>query len=174
MLNRVRRYLVTACLLLLSQAQAAPVMSRWVGPPGSRPGTYREWQASHPARPFEQKLLSVHPGRDLRPVAVVVEQGLVEALASELDRFSADLEADGYSVFSYEVSGGTPQDLRTLLTTAYNSHGIEGALLIGDLPVAWYQIKRDIGNSHNYTEWPIDLYYMDLNGAWATPCAMTR
>lgn len=166
MLNRIRRYLETACLLLLSQAQAAPVMSRWVGPPGSRPGTYREWQARHPARPFEQKLLSARPGRDLRPVAVVVEQGLVEALAPELERFSADLEADGYSVFSYQASGGMPPDLRTLLATAYSTHGIEGALLVGDLPVAWYQIKRDIGNNYNYSEWPIDLYYMDLNGAW--------
>jgi hypothetical protein len=145
---------------------AAPPVSRWVGPPGSRPGTFREWQSRHPSPPFRKELQSVRPGTDQRWVAVVTEQGLAQVLAPELSRFTADLQLAGYSILTYEVSGGTPQSLRGLLQDAYASYNIEGAMLIGNLPVAWFQIKRDIGNNYDYAEWPIDLYYMDLNGNW--------
>jgi hypothetical protein len=77
----------------------------------------------------------------------------------------ANLGAEGYTVLSYTVSGGTPQDLRALLRHLYDSAGIDGALLVGALPVPWFQVQNDY-NTYGYAEWPVDLYYMDLDGDW--------
>jgi hypothetical protein len=141
-------------------------MSHWVGPPGSHPGTYREWIAGHPYEPLSFRLVKTVHGTDLRPVALVVDSVLMAPLQSELDQFSSDLQLRGYAPVTYQVSGGTPASLRQLLQLACSTQHIEGALFIGNLPVAWYQIKVDPGNNNNYAEWPIDLYYMDLNGTW--------
>lgn len=42
-----------------------------------------------------------------------------------------------------------------------------GALLVGHLPVAWFEMDDDFGGSH--AEFPCDLYFMDLNGTWTDP-----
>jgi hypothetical protein len=147
-------------------AQALPPLSHWVSPDGSKPGTYAEWIAGHPYRPFSWKLARVTEGTDFHNVAIIVESGLADSLDSDLTGFTTNLRRAGYTSFLYEVSGGTPESLRALLQNAWTVHQIEGALLVGDLPVAWYQIKVDPGNNNDYSEWPIDLFYMDLDGIW--------
>jgi hypothetical protein len=141
-------------------------MSHWVGLPGSHPGTYREWMTGHPHQPFSFRLVQKAHGTDQRPVALVVDSGLMAPLQNELEQFSSDLQLQGYAPIVYQVSGGTPASLRQLLQLACSTQHIEGALLVGNLPVAWHQIKVDPGNNNNYAEWPVDLYYMDLNGTW--------
>ena len=143
-------------------------LTRWVGPPGSRPGTYQEWIAAHPLREFHVaggKMKPSTSGRDLGAAALIVEQSLAAPLANELSQYTANLQAHGYDVLAYTVSGGTPESLRTLLQHAYATHGITGALLVGNLPVPWFQIKSDFG-TNGYAEWPCDLFYMDLDGTW--------
>ncbi|HDQ99554.1 MAG TPA: hypothetical protein ENN51_04625, partial [candidate division WOR-3 bacterium] len=42
-------------------------------------------------------------------------------------------------------------------------------MLIGNLPVAWFQMINDFNNSggnDGYEEFPSDLYFMDLDGSW--------
>ncbi|MCX6842414.1 MAG: T9SS type A sorting domain-containing protein [candidate division WOR-3 bacterium] len=143
-------------------AQTGVSPLRWSGPPGSRPGTHQEWAARHPVRPFSWKLVR-HATDGPERVAVVVEIGLAGPLAAELDQFIADLQASGLSVSRYNVAGGTPEDLRALLRDAWERDSITGALLIGDLPVAWFQgVTFDV-----YDEWPVDLFYMDLDNTWS-------
>jgi hypothetical protein len=98
-------------------------------------------------------------------VAVIVQQSIYSALASPLAQLAANLEAEGYSVLQRPVSGGTPQDLRNLLAHLRDSAAIDGALLVGNLPVPWFQVEDDF-YSYGYAEWPCDLYYMDLDGQW--------
>ena len=74
-------------------------------------------------------------GRDLGAAALIVEQSLAAPLANELSQYTANLRPIGYDVLAYTVSGGTPESLRTLLQHAYATHGITGALLVGNLPV---------------------------------------
>jgi hypothetical protein len=167
---RERRVAFLTCLLLgagaVASARALPPLSRWVSPDGSKPGTYADWTAGHPSRPFSWKLARVSGGTDFRNVAIIVESGLAAPLDSDLTVFTANLRQAGYTSLLYEVSGGTPESLKALLQNAWTTHQIEGALFVGDLPVAWYQIKVDPGNRDNYSEWPIDLFYMDLDGLW--------
>ncbi len=65
-----------------------------------------------------------------------------------------------------------PEQLRDLIISYYNSFGGEllaGCIFIGDLPSAWYSIENDIqsiGSTDLHAEFPVDLYFMDMDGAW--------
>jgi hypothetical protein len=69
-------------------------------------------------------------------------------------------EALGYSVRLYTIDGGTPENIRALLQNGLP--GIVGAIIVGDLPVAWYEMVC----WDSPEVFPTDLFYMDLNGYW--------
>jgi hypothetical protein len=154
--------ILTACLFA-TDTDEIPLL-RWAGPPGSRPDTYEEWIAEHPYTPFCYTLESVFRG-DGRSgnVAILTEQNLAQHLTTEIGELSTSLQNEGYTVFSYQMTGGTPETLRTFLHQLYTTDSIEGALLIGDLPVAWFEVY-DFGGS--LAQFPMDLFYMDLDGDW--------
>ncbi len=135
---------------------------KWAGPPGSRPGTYEEWIAQHPYTDFSYRLDRVVYG-DGRAgtVAILTKQAIAPALVSEIDQLMDNLQSEGYTVLSYEISGGTPDTLRAFLRNLYNLNNLEGALLMGSLPVAWFELYDG-----GLDVFPCDLYYMDLNGTW--------
>jgi hypothetical protein len=135
-----------------------------MGLPGTSPGTYRDWTDGHPTKPFGWRLAAVDREAGSPAVAIVLQPSLARTLRARLDGFRCDLESAGYTVFNYEVEGGSPESLRCLLADAHSADSIEGVLLIGDLPVPWYQAKNLHGKA--YGEWPVDLYYMDLDGIW--------
>jgi hypothetical protein len=137
---------------------------RWAGPPGSRPGTQEEWLAEHPYTAFYYTLRDVHSGDGrLGNVAIITENVLAPYLEDEIDQLCQSLTTEGYTVFEYELRGGTPETLRTFLADIRDQNSIEGVLFIGNLPVAWFEV-HDFGGS--LTQFPIDLYYMDLDGIW--------
>lgn len=160
----------TLCLFLLAALAAAgdiPLL-RWAGPPGSHPDTREDWLAQNPEGPFSCLPAPGGGGRapgDSGTVVVIVQQSIASALAPSLDQLSANLGAEGYAVLHRHVSGGTPGDLKNLLVQLYDSAAIDGALLIGSLPVPWFQVEDDF-QTYGYAEWPCDLYYMDLDGQW--------
>jgi len=152
--------LAAASSVAAAQTDVPPL--RWAGPPGSRPGTYQEWMARHPARPFSWQLAR-YASDGAERVALVVELAVAGPLAPELEQLANDLAAAGRSVSRYYVAGGTPEDLRGLLRAAWTRDSIAGALLVGDLPVPWFQ-----GVTFGaYDEWPADLFYMDLDNVWS-------
>jgi hypothetical protein len=93
---------------------------------------------------------------------VVVNSSIQSSIQSSLEQYVSDLEAEGYSVTIYATENGTPEDLRAFLQGQL-SDGLAGCILIGDLPVPWYEMDDDF---YGHAEFPIDLYYMDLDGAW--------
>jgi len=99
------------------------------------------------------------PSRAGEHILVVVASGLETALAPELSQFTTDLTAEGYDVVQLTMTGGTVEDLRNTLQT---EPGLEGAILIGNLPRAWYEDTWDA----THEEFPIDLFLMDLDGVW--------
>ncbi len=87
---------------------------------------------------------------------------IYSGIQESLTRYAQDVSLDGYSVDLVVGTFATPAELRAFLL-AKNEAGVQGCLLVGDFPVAWYRT--------NYSDWgpeqfPIDLYYMDLDGAW--------
>lgn len=139
-------------------------VTRWVGP--GRPTTYEEWIKRREFRDF--KIGTVYKSnRDSGSlVDILVDSDIYENISSALSQYIFDLENTGFSVVLDTSSGGTPEDLRFHLSQRLES-GLEGALFIGDLPVPWFQIFNDFGEGiDSYEEFPIDLFYMDLDGEW--------
>ncbi len=152
--------------LLMGIDYSSITLLKWAGPEGSRPETYEEWLAENPYSELHIQLDRVVYG-DGRAgnVAIFTQQSIAGALTNGIIQLTNNLQSDGYTVYSYQISGGTPETLRTFLQNLYNTYNIEGALFIGNLPVAWFEIANDF-NQYGYAQFPIDLYYMDLNGTW--------
>jgi len=164
------RVLLLLLLLLVSLVSAQEktrsynpediVVTRWVDPTGSRPLTAGEWRLEHPNEPMETKLVRSTSGRR-GEILVLISQTIWNSLPELLDEYLNQLTAEGWGVTATTVTGGTPTSLKELIVT----HNPQPAsvFMIGNLPVAWFQLLTDWG----YEEFPIDLFYMDLNGTWS-------
>ena len=93
-------------------------------------------------------------------IYVVVEAGIYDDLLVSLGQYIEDVEA--HSDYEVEIdicNGCTKEQIKGLLQTS----GTEGVVLVGDTPSAYYHMI----SWGKYDEtFPIDLYYMDLDGVW--------
>ena len=100
-----------------------------------------------------------------------MQETLVPALAPSLDTLAADLAREMTDVAVFSVSGTSAESLKALLATEYQT-GMTSAVLVGDLPVAWFQMIDDWNSNgrreedEHYEEFPCDLFFMDLDGTW--------
>ena len=94
---------------------------------------------------------------------VLVNAALYPSVKAAIDLYVQDLAYEGYFAVVYKVSGGGPVDLRNFLI---NKKPMVGALLVGSLPVAWFEMADDFNGA---SEFPCDLYFADLNGTWHDP-----
>ncbi|MBE0432878.1 hypothetical protein IBX73_05350 [candidate division WOR-3 bacterium] len=158
--------LILMAIPLFSAAQDGVTRLRWAGPAGTHPGTYEEWLAGHPFTDTEFHYTLdrvVHGDGRTGAVAILTEYNLAPYLANEIEELSDNLQDEGYTVYVYQTAGGTPEALREFLQDLYYSDSIEGALFVGNLPVAWFEVYDFGGALANF---PIDLFYMDLDGTW--------
>lgn len=157
---------IVPTIIFARQQDEVPLL-RWMGPPGSKPGTFKEWLAENPYTPqtsvaLTNKLFGSQKGPS---IAIITKSTIASYLSTSINQLMTNLQAEGYTVSSYSFSGGTPESLKTFIKNLYNTENIEGVLLVGSLPVAWFQIGDDY-DTYGYAEWPIDLFYMDLDGNW--------
>ncbi len=145
---------------------AAMAKTRWVHPADRPPFSYHQWLSAHPvvesftAQPVQLSPQSTGPA-DGSDILICVNQSLYPQIQTSLDQYTADLTAEGYTVTAYTTEGGTPEDFRSFLQGQYGA-GMDGCLLIGDLPVPWFEAYWP--DDSTYEEFPCDLYYMDING----------
>jgi hypothetical protein len=131
--------------------------------------TYEEWKRRMPSRgPFASRKAFERQGDPViaqtQPkVCVIVNSTLYSSIQASIAQYASDLEAEGYALVVHSTSGGTPSDIRLMLQGEL-SDNLVGCLLVGDLPVPWYEMYDDFDGQ--YSEFPIDLYYMDLDGQW--------
>ena len=164
---KLTKFLFVLIIFTYGTAQDGVPLLRWAGPPGSRPGTDEEWLAEHPYTDFYYHLNNyAHGDGRAGTVAILIEQDIARSLIDEIEQLTDNLQSEGYTVLNYHISGGTPDTLRSLIQTLHTTDNIEGALFVGDLPVAWYEIAHDFDSTGPYVQFPIDLFYMDLNGTW--------
>jgi hypothetical protein len=174
MLAVLTLWTATSPVLARTAETRTTTVTRWVGPEGSRPITYEEWKAksklSGPLRIRQIPTATIsQTAPDSVSILIAVNSDLYPDIHGSVDQYVIDLQNDGYSVEIYATSGGTPEDFRAFLQTKY-AEGLDGCVLIGDLPVPWYQCMDDFENDgilDGYEEFPIDLYYQDLNGSWS-------
>ena len=154
------RFIVALCFLI-STAIALPYpLPKWTDPLGRKPISYQNYIKSHPRLSMSGRVISKTRSMNTIPsdlVLLVVADYIKDPLSAELSMFKTDLETGGYAVETLVWSGGDPSGLRDQIKT-YLSMGLKGAILIGDLPVAWYQEGSE--------QFPVQLFYMDLDGTW--------
>ena len=143
------------------------ILTTWYSQDGSSPTPF-----VHRTRgPLEIELVR-GPSHNSSSVYVIVNSTLWTsggiALQNRIDRFHSDIEATGFSVTTWKLLAGSPEGLRSWFASDLVPVGLVGCVLIGNIPSAWYQMFHDPPWDHStYEEFPIDLFYMDLDGTWS-------
>ncbi|GAH89773.1 unnamed protein product, partial [marine sediment metagenome] len=102
--------------------------------------------------------------RDNPMIIIFVSSYLLENIEDEIAIYNATLVSIGYNTVIIEIDGGTAEDLKDQILSYWDDgHTVSGAVLIGNLPVAWFHHEDDF---HGPAEFPCDLFLMDLDGEW--------
>ena len=99
-------------------------------------------------------------------VEVVVNSALYAGgqISAGLNQYLQNIQGQGYNPIRTTSSFADAGALRAHLASRHANEGLAGAVFIGDLPVANYEI--DAHGSWEYESFPCDLYYQDLDGLW--------
>lgn len=106
-------------------------------------------------------------------IVLLVEESYLEPLATSLDQFAQDLCQDQYQLIITPAAFDSPEEVRSYLQQLYFEHSGEtlaGAILIGDIPYPYLQIRIDFITEDippRYQEMISMWYYMDLDGEFA-------
>ena len=127
----------------------------WAGPEGTRPDTYAEYIACREYEGKKEPIITLDAST--RYIILVDNGELHNNILSELIRYMDEVIATGYDaeIGYYQTGSPSPEDIRSWLQT---QQPFAGCLLIGDLSSAWFELDS--------SSWPIDLFFMDLNGIW--------
>lgn len=166
--------LVLICISHLFGHPSHIPVTRLVSPDNSIPMSYREWkELTSNSLPVSIGNVGVAES-DGGKVNVIVNSSLYPKLTYFLNpssgQFINDLINDGWTVSVDTMAASSdpfaPETLRNFLISEYNT-GSVGAIFVGDLPIAWYQMMNHFwGSTPTYTDFPIDLFYMDIDGVW--------
>ena len=130
------------------------------------PGTMAVEEEPRAAFPADLKYLQAYSimqfprGR----VLVLVNWDLYPQVRPALEQYVKDVACEGWFATVYRVKAGTPAELRNFII---GKKPIVGALMVGSLPTAWFEMDNDFNGAHS--EYPCDLFYMDLDGTWSDP-----
>jgi hypothetical protein len=154
---------------------AAPTGARIsYDPTGARLTGYADYAAGlgEPG-PFRIARIAEAGARGTGRILLIVNTSIYASIAAALGQYSTDLQNAGYTVATYTTSGGTPVSLRAYIRAEYDTPaGVVGVMLIGTLPVPWFEIGYDFDGAdpdlldNEYAAFPCDLFYMDLDGTW--------
>jgi len=100
-------------------------------------------------------------------ILILVNETLYPGISAALITFQEDLTMRGFLPVLYTLEDGmTPPDIKTIIRSFYTDQNVSGCILVGDVPVAYSEIR--CGDSLNVliSLDAIDMYYMDLDGYW--------
>lgn len=100
-------------------------------------------------------------------VRIIVHHNIFSSIKPQIDQYVEDIERDGLETALQEYVAESPEDIRSTLASEY-PRGLIGCLLVGDVPSAWYEmdVSYPLQPQVTHQEFPLDLFYMDLNGIW--------
>lgn len=139
---------------------------RWMDP-YRQPITYQEYTNSREfAEEFDARLFYAG-NKGSVPICIVINATLQPLIQTPFSLYLSDLTGEGYNVNVYTANNdGDAVALRNLLISEWNSRHIVGAILIGDLAVPWYEMDEPSEWGGAHVQFPIDLFYTDLDGLW--------
>ena len=90
-------------------------------------------------------------------VVIIVDSSTYSGAASEIDRLGADIANElNVDVFICPDEWHAAADVKDVLTDRYDRSGLIGAILIGEVPTAYFEFQ-------NSGATPTDWYYQDLS-----------
>ncbi len=125
--------------------------------------SYQDWSAKTTIETFTMgKAYETKTRGDRLPlINIVVYAPLYQYIYDSLSTYISDLESENYSVRVDTMRGISAPALRNHLASLLDST-LVGAVFIGNVPIAWFEYSSSEGRE----EFPIELYFMDLNGTW--------
>lgn len=178
---RLSNYAVVLAVLLgcLFQTPAAavnydgsvPLPTRWISTDGSVKQLHEAPIYSGPL--VLAPTLQISPPGPTSPapngrIAIVVSNSVYRNATRDITEFTWDLAAAGYSTHVQVYVSGTAASVRSSLASLYaQPEGLKGAILIGNIPYAIFEMMETWGDTPEYTDFPCDIFYMDLNGTWS-------
>ncbi len=102
-------------------------------------------------------------------ICIVVHEEVHDLIADTLGQYEADLAAMGHAVVTLVYSSGSPEALRAYLAQLYREpESLVGAVFVGDIPYVLFEMYESFGGgTRTYTDFPMDLFFMDLDGIWS-------
>jgi len=102
-------------------------------------------------------------------ICLIVNSNIYNGISTEINQYSTDLSAAGYSTITYLYESGGAEGLRNELSNLYfSTESLVGAVLIGDIPHIIYEMVEKFEKlpTSEYEDFPCDIFYMDLDGGW--------
>ncbi|MEO0098603.1 MAG: hypothetical protein ABIK94_03325 [candidate division WOR-3 bacterium] len=130
---------------------------KWIDPLGRKPKSYEEW-LNETFTKEKTRIGNVYQAGKENLCAIIVNAEIYPDLVLEINQFVSDLQNEGWAVRVDTIRGLSHTQLRNHLASLNN---LKGAIFIGEVPVAWCE-----SYGFGVEEYPIDLYFMDLNGNW--------
>lgn len=125
-------------------------------------------EEARPAFPSDLKYLQNYTALQFPKgrMLVLVNADLYGSVKTSIEQYIKDVAYEGYFATAYSIKGGTPVEVRNFIK---GKMPLVGALMVGALPVAWYEFVNHDDFFDSNSEFPCDLYFMDLNGIWQDP-----
>jgi hypothetical protein len=87
-----------------------------------------------------------------------------EKIKNSLEKYALNVQSKfNVDILIYSVDNETPEELKS--TIKKESTNLKGVTFIGDISAAWFEIHDDFYEK-KYSQFPCDLFYMDLDGDW--------
>jgi len=127
------------------------------------PQTYEEWLSGEPD--FVPLVVTeIIRADDDAEILILLEEGLSDSLGTTaLEQWVSDIGEQGLTVEVLEITYSYPWELRDYFISRLVD-GLEGAVLVGQLPVPWCALDEPSWNDKE--QFPTDYFYMDLDGTW--------
>ncbi|MDR0421456.1 MAG: hypothetical protein LBH72_00385 [Proteiniphilum sp.] len=114
---------------------------------------------------------SLFAGKRTGSFAIVVDREVMENCRSSIDRYAASVEADGLKTHIIADVWNVPDSIRNVLHALYRTDDLEGAVLIGDIPVPMIRngqhlttaFKMDQQRAWDKSSVPSDRFYDDFD-----------
>jgi hypothetical protein len=113
-------------------------------------------------------------------IGLIINKDLYPSVREEIQALANDINTiEGESIWIDSTTyneENSAEDLRYHLFNMYYAVNLEGCIFIGNLPIATYELyeidRIDDSDTNNidtiweYSSFPADLYFMDVNGQW--------
>ncbi len=137
---------------------------QWIDRQGRKPLSYEQYLGQQEkSGEFSYQTTVVISPKQKTTISIIIDSTLSEKVSAEFLEYQNVLIDEGYQLIIHQVSSGGYTDIKQLIIDDYNL-GSTGAILIGDIPQPWFEM---VSYWDDYEQFPISLYYMDVNGYWA-------